>query len=58
MAATKDTVVASSHTETFMKYKLIISYRTTSKKKVATTSMMIMFMAKSLIGWCLNKATQ
>ena len=58
MAATKATVMATSHIETFMNYRLTISYRTSSKSKAATTATMIMLMTKSLIGWCLNKATQ
>ena len=49
--------VATSYTETLMKYKLMIRYRTGSKNKAVTTAMMIMLMTKSLIGWCLNKAT-
>ena len=35
------TGVATSHTEIFMKYKLMISYRTSSKNEAATTAMMI-----------------
>ena len=57
MAATEIRGVATSHAETFMKYKLMISYRTSSKNEVATTTMMIMLMTQSLTGWCLNKAT-
>ena len=58
MAAMKATGVATSHTETFMKYKLMISYRTSSKNKAATNTMMIILMALSQTEWCLNKATQ
>ena len=58
MAGTKATGVATSHAETLMKYKLMISYRTSSKNEAATTAMMIMLIIQSLIGWCLNKATQ
>ena len=56
VAATEATGVATSHLETFMKYKLMISYRTSSKNKAATTATVIMLMTQSLIGWCLNKA--
>ena len=58
MAAIEATGVATSHAETFMKCKLMISYRTSSKNKAATTAMMIMLMTQRFIGWCLNKATQ
>ena len=42
VAAIEATGVATDHAETFMKYKLMISYRTSSKTKGATTGMMIM----------------
>ena len=58
VAAIKARGVATSHTETFMKYKLMIRYRTSSKNKAATTAIMIILMTQSLLGWCLNKATQ
>ena len=56
--ATEDTGVATSHAETFIKYKLMISYRTSSKNKAATMAMINMLTTQSLIGWYLNKATQ
>ena len=41
------------------KYKLMISYRTSSKNKAElTTAIMIMLMTQSLIESCLNKASQ
>ena len=46
----KGTGVATSHAETFMKYKLMISYRTSSKNKAATTAMMIMLTTQRLMG--------
>ena len=58
MAATEATWDATSHTETVMKSKLMISYRTSSKDKASTTATMIMLMTHSLIGWCLNKPIQ
>ena len=49
VAAIKATGVATSHIETFMKYKLMTSYRTSFKNKAATTAIIIMLMTKSLI---------
>ena len=46
MAATEATGVATSHAETFTKYKLMISYRTSSRNEAATTAMMIMLMTQ------------
>ena len=45
---------ATSHAETFMKYKLMTSYRTNTKNKAATTAMMIMLMIQNRIGWSLK----
>ena len=58
VATIEVTGLATSHAETFTKYKLMTSYRTSSKNKAATTARMIMLMTQSLIGRCLNQATQ
>ena len=58
MSATEATVVANRHAEKFMKYKLMISFRTSFKNEAVTTAMMFLLMTQSLIGWYLNKATQ
>ena len=58
MPATEATGVTTSHTESFMKYKLMINYRTSSQNEAATTAIRMMLMTQSLIGWCLKKATQ
>ena len=56
VTATEATGVATSHAGTFMKYKLMISSRTSSKNKAATMAAIIMLTTQSLNGWCLNKA--
>ena len=50
VAAIKATGMATSHAETFMKCKLMISYRTSSKNKGPTTAIMIILTKQSLIG--------
>ena len=48
--------LATSHAEIFMKYQLMISYRTSPRNNAATKAMVIMLMTQRLIGWCINKA--
>ena len=50
MTATEAIGVATSPAETFMKYKLMISYRTSSKNEAAAAGMVIMLTTQSLIG--------
>ena len=49
VVTTEATGVATSHTETFMRYKVTTSYRTSSKNEATNTDMMIMLTNQSLI---------